>query len=384
MNVVTTSARRRGFALGGDQAAPAVRSQETLATAGAHGGNVFRAAREWGCDWNQILDFSASINPLGVSDAVHQALASSIGRVAHYPEAGSPALHEAVSLAWGLEPGQVMAGNGATELLYFLVRVLRPRKAHLVLPTFSEYPKALSGSEISFTLCDAGVYAINWERLAADVNRARPDWLVLTHPNNPTGSAFDPERFLQWFDEERPSETIVVLDESFVDFAPRLSITNAAEQRRNLLVLRSLTKFYALPGLRLGCLAAHPETIAAFESVREPWQVNVLAEQAALAALSDDGYRRETLELVNTEREWLLRALGELPGVRPLPSAANFLFAHCEGPVSEMQSHLRHDRILIRDCTGMAGIRGHAFRVAVRTHAENEALVTALAQFFER
>jgi threonine-phosphate decarboxylase len=381
---MTTPARLRGSEPGSDQAAPAVRSQEIPATAGAHGGNVFRAAREWGCEWHQILDFSASINPLGVSDAVRQALASSIGRIAHYPEAGSPALRQAVSLAWGLEAEQMMAGNGATELLYFLVRVLRPRKVHLVLPTFSEYPKALSGSEISFTLCDADVYAIDWERLAADVNRARPDWLVLTHPNNPTGSAFDPQRFLQWFDEERPSETVAVLDESFVDFAPQLSITRATERRRDLLVLRSLTKFYAMPGLRLGCLAAHPERIASFENVREPWQVNVLAEQAALAALSDDGYRRETLELVSIEREWLRRALGELPGVRPLPSAANFVFAQCEGPVSEIQAHLRDDKILIRDCTGMAGISGHAFRVAVRTHSENVALVTALTRFFER
>jgi threonine-phosphate decarboxylase len=383
VNATAADQRRDRAMRADDHATAAARVAAVLAGGGAHGGNVFEAAREWGCDWQEIVDFSASINPLGVSARVREALANAAGRIAHYPERGSPALREAVAGEWRVEPAQVMAGNGATELLYFLVRVLRPKSAHLVVPTFSEYAKALAGCDLTSTACGENTFAIDWDRLAADVNRTRPDWLVLTHPNNPTGGAVDPQRFLHWFDEERPSQTTVVLDESFIDFAPQLSVTSATRQRGNLFVLRSLTKFYALPGLRLGCLVSQAESIAALESVREPWQVNVLAEQAGLAALGDDDYRQRTLTLIDAERDWLRQALAELPGVQPLPSAANFVFAHCDRPVPQMQSLLRGHRILIRDCTGMAGINGAAFRVAVRTRSENEALLRALAPWFE-
>jgi threonine-phosphate decarboxylase len=383
-----TASKQPQPAAGSGQAAPQASSHGNMAGAGLHGGTVFQAARQWGCDWREILDFSASINPLGVSDRVREALANSIGRIAHYPETDSPALREAVAVAWGVEPSQVIAGNGATELLYFLVRVLRPQSAHLVLPTFSEYPKALAGCELSSTACGANRgeddYAMDWRCLAENVALARPDWLVLTQPNNPTGGVFDPGEFLRWFDEQRPSGTTVVLDESFIDFAPQLSLAAATRRRPDLLILRSLTKFYALPGLRLGCLVGHAERVAALEGSREPWQVNVLAEQAGLAALGDDGYRRQTLELVNEEREWLRQALAQLPGLRPFPSAANFVFAACDVAVHKLQLFLRDEKILIRDCTAMAGVRGNCFRAAVRSRSENEALVEALRRFFER
>lgn len=352
-------------------------ANDNPAQAGAHGGNVFQAAREWGCHWEDILDFSASINPLGISAAVHEALTDSIARVAHYPETGSPMLRDALGKTWGVEADQVIAGNGATELLYFLVRVLRPRKTHLVTPTFSEYPKALTGSEVSSTVCRDD-YRVPWSELTADVRRLRPDWLILTHPNNPAGTPIDPRRFLEWFDEERPSETAVLLDESFIDFAPGLSLTAETQRRRKLFVLRSLTKFYALPGMRIGCLVAHPDEIAILDKVREPWQVNVLAEQAALAALCDADYRRRTLELIHKERAWLTDRLARLPNVRPASSVANFVLAHCPLPVARIQDALRNDRILIRNCTGIPGIDGAAFRVAVRTRDENERLMRAL------
>jgi threonine-phosphate decarboxylase len=347
-----------------------------------HGGRIHEAAREWGCDWRDVLDFSANINPLGPAPAVREALIESIGRIAHYPENGSPRLRAAVARAWKVAPENVIAGNGATELLYFLVRVLQPRRVHLVAPTFSEYFRAAVGCVVTQTALSPEECSIDWLRLTAEVADARPDWLVITHPNNPTGAVLDPQRFLRWFDHERAPETVVVIDESFIDFAPELSIVSGAVKRRNLLVLRSLTKFHALPGLRIGCLVCDAERVAELERVREPWQVNVLAEQAALAALADMLHQRHTIEFVASERRWLHQRLDRLRGVRTLPSHANFLFSRCDRPVTELERFLARRRILIRNCSDMPGAAGEAFRVAVRKRPENEMLVAALEDFF--
>lgn len=349
----------------------------------AHGGHVFRVAREMGWDWRDVLDFSANINPLGIPDSVRQAIARSTEQILHYPEIGAPAFCRAAGEAWGVAPEQILAGNGATELIYFLIRALKPRRAHLVTPAFTEYRRALAGCEITRTRCRASEdYAIDLPRIAADSRRYDPDLLILTNPNNPTGCLMPSGELARWIGEELPATTQVLLDESFIDFTPRASLAWETLQRQGIFVLRSLTKFYALPGLRLGCLISGVEEIQGLEAIREPWQTNVLAEQAGIAALQDDEYRRRSVALIAAERLWLERRLRQSPGVKPLPSQANFIFAHCARPVADLQEFLLPHKVLIRDLTGVEGVEGGAFRVAVRGRADNERLLVLLEEFF--
>ena len=351
--------------------------------ADAHGGNVFRVARERGWDWREILDFSANINPLGVPGSVRRAMKESLEKICHYPEVGAPELCRAASAAWGVSENQIIAGNGATELLYFLARALKPRRVHLVLPAFTEYRRALADCEVTVTRCRAAEdYAMPLPRIASDVRRYQPDLVLLTNPNNPTGGLMDPAELGHWLAEELPPGTRAILDESFLDFTRETSLAKESARLPGLYVVRSLTKFYALPGLRLGCMIASEDNVRELEKVREPWQTSVLAEQAGVAALRDNGYRRRSLELIETGRSRIEERLKRIEGLRAVPPAANFLLVHCDCSVPDLQAFLLPHKILIRDLTNVEGVEGNAFRIAIRTHEENARLLALLEDFF--
>lgn len=312
----------------------------------SHGGALYATASAMGWHWQELLDFSASINPLGPAPGVLPAIRESLERIVHYPDAWSARLVQTLASEWNIEPDCILAGNGATELIHFFARTWRETKVTLVVPTFSEFHRA-------------------WPH-AAQVSVTEP-WptnglLVLTNPNNPTGQWIDPP--------ERTGLTLV--DESFLEFT-----TLPACIGRGMLVLRSLTKFHALPGLRVGALAGPPDVMRWLRARREPWQVNVLAEAAALAGLADREHALRTRGFVSAEREWLMSAVAKLPGVRPMPSVANYVFAELDRPADELTSSLLRRRILIRNCSGMPGVRGEAVRFAVRTRRENQRLIDA-------
>lgn len=330
-----------------------------------HGGNVFAFSRNRGWDWHDVLDFSASINPLGPAPGVSRAICAAVDRIVHYPEREPAILQQALSKTWQVPASCVMTGNGATELLHFFARVRRFSHVTLAAPAFSEfhraYPKAtLVDAARSQTWPDSGLF-------------------VLTQPANPTGHIFDPE----WLESYlRATSHAVLVDESFLDFTGLRSMARLIEERPLLYVLRSLTKFYALPGLRLGALLAAREEIERLQTYREPWQVNVLAEAAVLAALDDPHHTARTIEFVNSEREWLCTRINELDRVSCQPSAANYLWTRLDYPAAPLARFLEDRRILIRDCTGWPGLPAEpSVRVAVRTRAENEVLLAAWKEF---
>jgi threonine-phosphate decarboxylase len=331
----------------------------------AHGGNVFEIARERGWDWREIADFSASINPLGPSPAVIEAARAAVDRIAHYPEREPARLRRALAELWAIDEDQILLGNGATELLHWFARV-SPNEGPVTLtvPVFSEFYRAYPRAR-----CAPAANPGQWPREGL---------VVLTQPNNPTGAVLDPEALERWlFATDHP----VLIDESFLEFAGLPSAARLVERRPRLWVLRSLTKFYALPGLRVGALIGPRAEVERSRPMREPWQVNVLAEAAALAAIADREHARRTLEFVANERAWLSERVAELPGARPEPSRANYLFVRLAYAAAGLCAHLLERKILIRDCAGSPGIVGAAVRVAVRTRAENERLIAAWKEF---
>ena len=346
-----------------------------------HGGNVFATARRLKCDWRDLLDLSASINPLGPSPRARRALCASMDRLVHYPENGSPDLRRAAAQRWGVHPAQILPGNGATELLHFVIRHLVPANTLLVVPTFSEYRRALTGRSVATAaLLRQNHYRVDFEGLARQLHQTRADFLILTNPNNPAGVVAPAQELAPWL-SDLPISVRVLLDESFVDFTAEPSLAALTARRAGLFVLRSLTKFYALPGLRAGCLVADRAAIARLAAAREPWTVNVLAEQATAAALGDCAYLQRTVRLIARERAWCWKELRSLPSVDPVPSATNFFLVHCTRPVAPLETFLLRHRILIRDCTGLEGISGPAFRFAVRRRPENVRFLARLKEF---
>ena len=166
-----------------------------------------------------------------------------------------------------------------------------------------------------------------------------------------------------------------------MEFSGQPSAATLLSENPQLIVLRSLTKFYALPGLRIGAVIGNPLAVAQWRKGREPWQVNVLAEEAALTAVADKEHAARTLQFVQAERQWLLEKLRSLPGIKPCESDANFLYLRVSCFAPRIAEHLLQHKILVRDCTNWPGLPHPALRVAVRTRPENERLIEAWRTF---
>ena len=348
-----------------------------------HGGNVFAIARSLGVRPEDILDFSASINPLGPAPGVRDALSALFDRIVHYPDSDCAELREALARVHGVEPANICVANGSTELIYLLPRLAPGKRALVITPCFSEYAKALMRDGWSvdrFQLASADGFTLPLERLEKSIRKGY-DLLILGNPGNPTGRLYRLSEVEALFGLCRGAGCFLVIDEAFIDFCEEESAKHHAAAIEGSIVLRSLTKFYALPGLRLGYAVASAMTIARLAAIREPWSVNTPAQEAGLASLADTGYSVATRKFVAAERTHLSARLAAIPGLQPFPSAANFLLVEAvRGPsAGELAGRLHEELILIRVCTDFPGLNDRFFRVAVRSRNENERLVATLA-----
>ncbi|MBA3976025.1 MAG: hypothetical protein C0504_17600 [Candidatus Solibacter sp.] len=330
-----------------------------------HGGNLFAIARDRGWDWREVLDLSASINPLGPSPAVRPAIIEELDRIAHYPGQEPVDLEAALAGAWDVPPSSVLAGSGATELVHYVARSGWRGPVSLVTPVWSEFYRAFP-------------HAL---RIPLDSPEQWPSrgLLVLGQPVNPTGEAI-PEEILRRAIAGR--EGPVLVDESFIEFTSMESAVRWCHLHPNLLVLRTLSKFHALPGLRIGALVGSGDWMAKLRGRREPWQVNALAAAAARAALSDTAHAQRTRSIIDGERAWLLEQFDSIDGLRFAPCVANFLFAQTDRASAEVCDWFLDRQIILRDCTGLPGVSGEAVRFAVRAREENQRFVDAAREFF--
>lgn len=348
-----------------------------------HGGTIYAAARLLGVPPEEILDFSASINPLGPPAGVRDAVLAAFDRVIHYPDPEATELREALARRHGVAPENIAPANGSTELIHLLPRLVPGSRALVVAPPFAEYAAALErgGWEAHyFSLEAADGFLLDLRKLEQRLADGF-DLLVLANPGNPTGALVSLPLVAELLEICRLAGTVPVIDEAFMDFCEEESAVSAVVADGRGVVLRSLTKFFALPGLRLGYAVAAPGIVEHLSGLIPPWSVGTLAQAAGVAALADDGYREQTLALIATEREYLSAGLASLPGLRPYPSAANYLLVELTSGLTaaELAGRLRHLCMLIRDCATFPGLSGRFFRVAIRSRAENVRLRAAVA-----
>jgi len=355
-----------------------------------HGGNLAWAGALAGCSPSFILDFSASINPLGPPKSAIAAIEAALQNLVAYPHPGYHELRLALNqLHPHLTPDWILPGNGSAELLTWAGRELAQLdETSLVTPAFSDYQRALKAFDAKvrkFPLLDPdGLWRDNQlpESLLSygrTVVRPYKRGLLLNNPHNPTGQLFDLEAILPLLEQF----ALVVVDEAFMDFLPpqqQQSLISVVQDNENLVILRSLTKFYSLPGLRLGYCIAHPKRLQRWQEWRDPWSVNSLAEAAAIAVVGDTEFQQATWNWLEEARSHLYQGLASLPGLQPSMSAANFLLVHSEQSSSQLQEKLlKQSQILIRDCLSFPELGDRFFRVAVRKEAENQRLLEGLA-----
>ena len=349
-----------------------------------HGGNVHDAARRLGLSPGDLLDYSANINPLGPPPGLWPALEQARGLLEHYPDPECTALRQALAKHHGLEPEQVLAGNGSTELIYLTARALRPAKALVVAPAFSEYQHALAsrGIAVEFTPTrEAAGFTLD-----APLDPDGAGLVFLANPASPSGVGLDPERLLDLAQPVLKAGARLVVDEAFVDFCPERSMVPLLPQAPGLIILRSFTKFYAMPGLRLGYVLAAPGLVSALAACQEPWSVGALAQAAGPACLAEADYARRSRELVAAQREVLSAGLAALGGMKVFPSQANYLLIRLDRPgwdAPRLRAALEPLGILVRDAGNFHGLDPRYVRLAVRGAEQNQRLLQALAHVLE-
>lgn len=387
-----------------------------------HGGNLLWAAQVANCSPSNILDVSANINPLGPPESAIAAIQYHLGSLRSYPNPSYRGLRQAIGRFHTIDPEWIVPGNGAAELLTWIGRDLATSSSsdcpsvNLMTPAFGDYERALAAFDAniirhsldleslsvprnnttsqheaeealqSVGLCDVLQEAVTPPSPGCSQSppsHHKPifsDALLLNNPHNPTGALFSSPSI----EENCQHLERIVIDEAFMDFlrpAQQQSLVNCVESSPNLVVLRSLTKFYSCPGLRIGYAIAHPDHIKKWQQWRDPWPVNTLAEAAAIAVLQDSEFQEQTWQWLVSARSQLFKGLSGIPGLTPLPGAANFLLVRSHCSVAALQQWLlRQHRILIRDCASFPELGDRYFRIAVRTNEDNATVLNALAE----
>ncbi len=353
-----------------------------------YGENIYTVAAQAGLKWERIIDFSASINPLGISKRAEKKLKDKWEILYHYPDPRSQGLLEALADFHGLEKTQILPGSGSTEFIYAIPRVLRPQKVLIVTPAFSEYEKALERNPLEerctihyFETREEEGFEVNVEGLRFTLTEGY-DALYLCNPGNPTGIPIDRESLLEILAQTEREKTWFILDEASIDFLEEHSLKREAMASSRLIILRSLTQFFGMPGLRVGYMISNPEVTQWFSQQQEPWAVNAPAQLAATESLKDQGYIGRTKSTVEKERAYLTHGLQSIPGLIPYPSMANYLLVQLHPSLrlnaAELRSQLIPEGILIRDCSSFHLVGPYFFRIAVRSRRENQFLLKAL------
>jgi threonine-phosphate decarboxylase len=369
----------RDFRPAGDRTRLAPRLDRT------HGGDVERWASSAGIEARELLDFSASINPLGPPPSARQAFVKSYAEILRYPDPCGEKLKEALAERHGMGPAEVLIGNGSTQLIYLLCAALHPRNALIVGPAFSEYANALTlidANVVSYNLPENNGFQFSTERLIAAWDKDC-DIVFLATPNSVTGQMIAKAEIEKVAHIALARKTIVVVDEAFVDFVETESIKALVRRNPYLVVLRSLTKYYALPGLRLGYLLGETGRVAELAAYQEPWSINAPALNVALACLKDSTFTTKTERWLQQERKFLLERLTALEGLHPLASRTNFLLVKIErghGDALQLRSFLLQKNILIRACDTF-GLGADYFRIAIKRRKDNQRLLAALMEW---
>jgi threonine-phosphate decarboxylase len=351
-----------------------------------HGGDIYRNPIQY--------DFSINLNPLGMPQAVVDVLRDSISSWSVYPDPECEALRKALAGKHACQVDQIICGNGAADLIYQLVHALRPGKALIPVPSFSEYERALRSVE-----CDVCLYHLkekeNFRLDPADFIRCitpDTDIVFLCNPNNPNGLLMQDENIRQIAEACRKNHTVLVLDECFMELAVSdVNAENGANRSLSLMetgrkkqkeafegVIRihAFTKTYAMAGLRLGYMILDdPELYQKIHDAMQPWSVSVPAMTAGLEALKEQRYLEDARTLIRTERMYLMNELRSL-GYKVYPSDANYILFYTEQ--KNLYEELLKQELLIRDCSNYEGLGNGYYRVCLKNREANEVLIRAL------
>ena len=371
-----------------------------------HGGNIFQFAHEQRIEPYEVIDFSANINPLGPSQLGLSALESQLQYISHYPDATNDDVLNAIADIYGMNKDQIVVGNGAAELLYAICRLPGYTGAFVPAPGFSEYKTALEASRIPVRDIyyrpredEHGkpyfeVPYLALETFAAELKGQDGRIIVfLANPNNPDGTLLDKNHIRTVAGMLKDANSLLVIDESFIDFVGNdtlqdneYSMRSLVNEFDNIIVVHSFTKFYAVPGLRIGAAFSNPLIIEQLNSFIPTWSVNTLAQSYTEAALNDVEYVKRTKQVLHEEQLFMHNSLDTIDSITVYPPSANFMLFHIEqeGITAEsINEALKKDNMIVRNCDSYMGLSNQWVRVAIKDHDTNAKLVEKLTDILK-
>ena len=326
-----------------------------------HGGNINNICNTYGLNPDEIMDFSASINPLGYPDTVRKIILERFDDILNYPDSECGDLQKVIAERHSCKESNIIIGNGSNELFHLIPRALKPKQGVVLQPTFSEFKNALYNANVEVIEIINNSESLKFDLDDSRLKDFKEGIVFLCNPNNPTGQLITKEAILG-VAKDYP-ERLMVVDEAFMDFVEeeeRFSVIKEATTMKNLIVVRSLTKFYGFPGLRLGYL---------------------VAQVAGQVALNDKEFTFNTKRFMSGEKIFLYEGLSEIKELHPFHPSVNFVLVRIgngKATSSSLHDLLIKDKIIIRDCSNFIGLSDKYFRVAVRTRDENQKLLSAL------
>ena len=371
-----------------------------------HGGNIFQFAHEQRIEPYEVVDFSANINPLGPSQRGLDALNAQLRYISHYPDATNDDVLNAIADTYEMDKHQIIVGNGAAELLYAICRLPGYTGAFVPAPGFSEYKEALEASKIPVRDIfyrpredDNGkpyfeVPYLALETFAAELKGQDGRIIVfLGNPNNPDGTLLDKDHIRTVASMLKDANSLLVIDESFIDFVGNDPLQDNEHSMRslvnefdNIIVVHSFTKFYAVPGLRIGAAFANETLITQLQQYIPSWSVNTLAQAYTKAALNDVDYIKRTKQELNEERAFMYNALDDIEGITVYPPSVNFILfqVNQEGITANyINEELKKYNMIVRNCDSYVGLTNHWVRIAIKDHDTNIKLVDKLTNILK-
>lgn len=371
-----------------------------------HGGNIFQFAHEQRIEPYEVVDFSANINLLGPSQRGLDALNAQLRYISHYPDATNDDVLNAIADTYEMDKHQIIVGNGAAELLYAICRLPGYTGAFVPAPGFSEYKEALEASKIPVRDIfyrpredDNGkpyfeVPYLALETFAAELKGQDGRIIVfLGNPNNPDGTLLDKDHIRTVASMLKDANSLLVIDESFIDFVGNDPLQDNEHSMRslvnefdNIIVVHSFTKFYAVPGLRIGAAFTNETLITQLQQYIPSWSVNTLAQAYTKAALNDVDYIKRTKQELNEERAFMYNALDDIEGITVYPPSANFILfqVNQEGITANyINEELKKYNMIVRNCDSYVGLTNHWVRIAIKDHDTNIKLVDKLTNILK-
>ena len=386
-----------------------------------HGGNIYRLQREG----KEVLDYSSNINPLGVPQKFIDKAIQNFSSLSQYPDIDYIELREKIANYNQVSRENILVGNGATEILFLYIRALRPKKTLLVGPCFAEYARVLKTveSEIClFPLKEEENFILNVEALISEIQKEDYDLVLLCNPNNPTGRfipleelkklvAVIEEKQIQLFIDEAfiefvegwKKKTVALLkklvavieekqiqlfiDEAFIEFVEGWKKkTVALLKSKSVFVLRALTKFFAIPGLRLGYgMTWNADLFSRMQEEKEPWSVNVFANLAGLTMLEDEEYIRKTEDWIREEKKYFHQELSKISEIKVYETETNFILLQLlSKEAREFQAAMIEKGILVRDASNFPFLNEYYIRLAIKDRVSNQKVIKAIQEILKK